>query len=415
MMQKESYLKTNGTSSLKKIGGVRIKQIKQNVHSVLFDDNKKLFLIGTAHVSADSVKLVEDTIGDIKPDAVAIELDEQRYKSITNSETYKNIDIVQIIKKKQLFFFIGQFVMASFQKKISEKTGSTPGLEFKKAAELAEQIGARLVLADRNIGVTLKRAFRLTPFRHKIKFLAGLLLAGDDEDIDAASIEELKTGDMLESVVKSFEDELPITKQVLIDERDEYLAREIKANLGAVTVAVVGAGHVSGILKCLQNNEPANNWQKEKLNEVPAPSKVGKILPWIIPAVVIGVIVWGFFNGNREAAEGAILYWILINGSFAAIGCIIALAHPLTVVAGFVAAPITSLNPTIGAGFVTAIVQTLLVKPRVMDFEEIQNRALSVKKWWSNRITRIFLVFICSSIGSAIGTFAALPALRKIF
>jgi len=389
-----------------------IEELKQNVHLLHFENGKKLYLLGTAHVSESSIELVEETIREYNPDTICVELDEQRHKSITKKNLYEDLDIIKIIRKKQLFFFIGQFVMASYQKKISEKTGSKPGMEFKRAIELADITDSKLVLADRNIGTTLKRAFRLTPFWHKMKFLGSLFVA-DDEELDNINIEELKSKDAIDSIVQSFADELPVTKKVLIDERDQYLTCEIQNNLGDITVAVVGAGHVPGMLKCFENK--ISDETKEEINFVPPATLAGKLIPWIIPAIVITVFIWGFIYGRKDIAGEVMLFWILANGTLTAIGCLLSFAHPLTVIAGFIAAPITSLNPTIGAGFVTAIVQTFISKPRVSDFEQIQNNALKIRQWWTNRITKIFLVFLLSSIGSSIGTFVALPALTKLF
>ncbi len=178
-------------------------------------------------------------------------------------------------------------------------------------------------------------------------------------------------------------------------------------------MAVVGAGHVPGMLKLLTGEMDPS--RKDEISFVPPPSIFGKIIPWLIPAIVVGLITWGFMSGRKDVAADAVYYWIMANGILTAIGCVLALAHPLTILAGFVAAPLTSLNPTIGAGFVTALVQTFLVKPRILDFEQIQNKTLGFRNWWSNRITRIFLVFILSSIGSTIGTFVALPFLTQLF
>jgi len=389
-----------------------ITEEKQNVNLLTFPDGKKLYLIGTAHVSSSSIDLVEETIREVQPDTICVELDEQRHKAMTKKKLYEDLDIIEIIRKKQLFFFIGQFIMASYQRKISEKTGSKPGMEFRKAIEMAEITGARLILADRNIGTTLKRAYRMTPFWHKIRFLASLF-AADDSDFDDIDIEELKTQDAIINIVKTFEDELPTAKKVLIDERDQYLTAEIQANLGTLTVAVVGAGHVPGMLNEFQNR--IGEEKKLELNIVPPPSSAGKIIPWIIPLIFIALIAWGFMSGRKDVAQDVVIYWIAVNGTLTALGCLLAFAHPLTMLTGFIAAPITSLNPTIGAGFVTAIVQTFLVKPRVRDFEEIQEKTLRFRNWWTNRVTKIFLVFILSSIGSSIGTFVALPALRKLF
>jgi len=386
--------------------------IEQNVHKLEFSDSKILYLIGTAHVSENSADLVVRKIEEIKPDLVCIELDSQRKESISQKNKYENIDIFKIIRNKQLFFFIGQFIMASFQKKMSEKTGSKPGNEFIKAIETCENNNIDIALIDRNIGTTLKRAWRLTPFIHKFKFLGGLLFS-DDEDFKDIDIEELKTKDAIDTMVKAFGDELPIAKRVLIDERDTYLTWGIQNSIKGTTIAVVGAGHVPGILK--QINEKVDDAQKESIDFVPPPSLISKLLPWIIPGIVLLLFIWGFTLGRKEIASEALMYWILINGSLTSIGCALSFAHPLTIIAGFIAAPITSLNPTIGAGFVTALIQAFLAKPRVRDFEQINSKSLRLRDWWRNRVTKIFLVFILSSIGSAIGTFVALPALLKFF
>lgn len=389
-----------------------VSNVEQNVDCLEFESGEKLYIVGTAHVSASSSELVDTVIRQYEPDTVCIELDEQRYKSITQRNKYENINILEIIKKKQLFFFIAQFLLASFQKKISDQTKSKPGDEFKQAIKVTEEINAKLVLADRNIGTTLKRAWRLTPFRHKMKLFFSLFWA-DDEEIDAEKIEELKTGNAIDEMVKTFSKDLPATKEVMIDERDTFLVSEIQNNLGKITVAVVGAGHVPGMLKKFKNF--ISNDEKEKINFVPPKSIIGKIIPWIIPAVIVVVFALGFVYGRREVAGDVLVFWVLANGILSALGCLLSLSHPVTIIVGFIAAPITSLNPTIGAGMVTAFVQTFLVKPRVMDFEEIQEGHMKITRWWKNRVTKIFLVFVLSSIGSSIGTFVALPALVKFF
>lgn len=384
---------------------------EQNVHLLEFDDGKKLFLVGTAHVSQQSCELVERIITDIKPDTVCIELDEQRHRAMTQKAVYENIDIIEIIKKRQLFFFIGQFLLASYQKKISEKTGSRPGLEFEQANKLAVESNARIVLADRNIGITLKRAWRLTTLGRKFKTFFSLLFA-DDDKIGEKDIEELKQSDAIDEMINEFAKELPDAKRVLIDERDIYLAHSIQKNLGEVTVAVLGAGHIPGIIENLSRDIPDS--EKQKICVIPESGVIEKIIPWIIPLIIVGIFAAGFFFGNRKVAGDVLVFWILINGILSAVGTLLAFGHPLTILAAFVGAPITSLNPTIGVGIVTSFVQTLVCKPRVKDFEEVQNGALKIVRWWKNRLTRIFLVFILSSIGSVIGTWVGLPVLMRI-
>lgn len=389
-----------------------IEETEQNIHRVLYENGNQLYLIGTAHVSKNSAELVESKILEITPDVVCIELDGQRFNSIKNRNKYENIDIFKIIKNKQLFFFIGQFIMSSFQKKISEKTGSRPGEEFIRAINVAEENGIRLALIDRNIGTTLKRAWRLTPLRHKFRFLGSLLFSESDE-FDNIDIEQLKKSDAIETLVKSFSEELPETKKVLIDERDLYLAYGIQRNLGEKTVAVVGAGHVAGILGYLR--EEISDQDKESIDFIPEKSKTGIILQWSIPVLILVIFIWGFFCGNKEVAENFVVIWILAHGLLTVLGCLISLAHPLTILTGFIASPITALHPAIGAGMATALVQAIVVKPRVKDFEQLNGNTLRFKQWWENRLTKIFLVFLFSSIGSSIGTFIALPALINFF
>lgn len=389
-----------------------IEAIEQNIHKITFENEKQLFLIGTAHVSKNSADLVESRIHEIKPDIICIELDEQRFNSIKNRNKYENIDIFKIIKNKQLFFFIGQFIMSSFQKKISEKTGSRPGEEFIRAINISESENIPLALIDRNIGTTLKRAWRLTPVKHKFRFM-GSMLFSDNEEFDNLDIEQLKKSDAIETLVKSFSEELPETKKVLIDERDLFLAYGIQKNLADKTIAVVGAGHVPGILKYL--GEEISDDEKDNINFIPERSKTASIMKWIVPALIMLIFIWGFFSGNKEVVKDFALIWILAHGLLTVLGCMISLAHPLTIITGFIASPITSLNPTIGAGFVTALVQAIMVKPRIKDFEQLNNNSLHFKQWWENRLTKIFLVFLFSSIGSSIGTFVALPALISFF
>ncbi len=389
-----------------------IERLSDGLHRLMFDDGRVLYLIGTAHVSKESVLLVEKTIRDVAPDTICVELDDKRLASMMKKHVFDDLDIIKIIRAKQLFYFIGQFILSSYQKKIAEKTGSIPGAEFKRAVELANETGATLVLADRDIGITLKRAWRLTRFFDKMKFLASLFIR-DEKDIESADIESMKNPDAIDNLIKGFGDELPVTKEVLIDERDVYLAASIQRQRGNVTIAVVGAGHVPGMLRQFEKFIPEE--KIAEINFVPPPSTFAKVAPWVIPLVIIAVFAYGFLFGRRDLAGEALMYWIVVNGSLAALGCLLARAHPLTIVAGFIAAPITSLNPTIGAGFVTALVQTFASKPRVKDFDQLQGGAMKIRQWWQNRLTIVFLVFIFSSIGSSMGTFIALPFLSRIF
>ncbi|MBO7127655.1 TraB/GumN family protein [bacterium] len=385
---------------------------KTNLNKITFDDGKELYLIGTAHVSGDSVKFVEECINEFEPDTVAVELDKNRMDVLKNRRKYEETDIIDIFKKKKVLFFTVQLIMSGYQKKIAEKTGSAPGSEFKKAIELAEEKDLKLVNADRDISVTLKRTINAMTFKEKVKFFTGMLF-GDDKDVDEKAIEELKKGDMLMQIIGEMQDEFPSLKRTILDERDRYLAANIAQNLGEKTVAVVGAAHVPGILRRLQEEKPEED-SLDDINFVPKGSKVTKIIPWIIPLLIIGMFIYGFFNGNAPDTLEAAIWWVVINGTLSALGCALALGHPLTILAGFIAAPITSLNPTIGAGIVTGFVQLYLVRPRVIDLETVSQDTMHLKGWWKNKLSRTLLVSLFSSIGSSIGTFAALPFLMKL-
>lgn len=385
---------------------------KTNLNKITFDDGKVLYLIGTAHVSGDSVKFVEECINEFEPDTVAVELDKNRMDVLKNRKKYEETDIIDIFKKKKVLFFTVQLIMSGYQKKIAEKTGSAPGSEFKKAIELAEEKDLKLVNADRDISVTLKRTINSMTFKEKVKFFTGMLF-GDDKDVDENAIEELKKGDMLMQIIGEMQDEFPSLKRTILDERDRYLAANIAQNLGGKTVAVVGAAHVPGILRRLQEEKPEED-SLEDINFVPKGSKVTKMIPWIIPLLIIGMFIYGFFNGNVPDTLEAAIWWVVINGTLSALGCALALGHPLTILAGFVAAPITSLNPTISAGIVTGFVQLYLVRPRVIDLETVSQDTMHLKGWWKNKLSRTLLVSLFSSIGSAIGTFAAIPFLMKL-
>ncbi len=389
-----------------------VSEIKQNLTKIDFQDGKVLYLIGTAHVSGESVQLVEECINEFSPDTIAVELDRNRLDVIRNRKKYEETDIIEIFKKGKALFFASQILLSSYQKKIAEKTGVAPGAEFRRAVEMAEERNAQLVTADRDISITLKRTMRSMTFREKAKFFGGLFM-GDDKDIDKESIEELKKGDLLMSLIGEMGDEFPSVKRSILDERDAYLAVNIIKDLGNVTVAVVGAAHVPGILKHIQS-EKTENIDLSEMENIPPASKSSKIIPWIFPVLIGLLFVWGFFYGDTHDTAEAAISWILITGSLSAAGCMLAFGHPATILSGFLAAPVTTLNPAIGVGMVTGLVQLYFVRPVVKDLENATADTTNWKGWWKNRLTRALLVSLFSSIGASIGTFVAFPMMMKI-
>jgi pheromone shutdown-related protein TraB len=214
-------------------------------------------------------------------------------------------------------------------------------------------------------------------------------------------VEKMKNKDQLENVLETFSETFPEVKKRLIDERDICLASKIRTAPGKTIVAVVGAGHVPGILSHIQNN----NLQTDTLMEVPPKSIIPSILKWVIPMLIIILLITGFVKGETQFAMQSIYIWILVNGILAGIGSALALAHPVTIIASFISAPITSLNPMIAAGWVAGLVQAWVKKPTVSDFEDLPNDILSLKGFWMNPVSKILLIVVLANIGSSLGTF----------
>jgi pheromone shutdown-related protein TraB len=366
--------------------------------------------VGTAHVSKESAQLVSDIIETEKPDTVCVELCDARYQSIRQKDKWMDTDIIKVIKEKKSFLLLSNLLLASFQKRIANKFDIVPGAEMIKAIDAGEAIGANIHLADRNIRITLAKTWRAMGLWDKIKLLFQLVLSmGEIGDISEEDIEKMKQEDVLETLLADVGKSLPVLKDILIDERDQFLTHKIRTAPGKKIVAVVGAGHVPGIKKYWNTEVDV-----ERLNQVPPKGKLSDILKWIIPLGILILFVWGFYHGGAHAGTNMITWWVMANGILAGLGALIALAHPLTILSSILAAPLTSLNPMIAAGWVSGLVEAFSRKPKVRDFENLPNDILSIKGFWKNKITRILLVVVFTNLGSSIGTFVAIPLMVKV-
>ena len=378
---------------------------------VLTFGERTITLIGTAHVSAESVAQVENTIKELKPDSVAIELDEKRADSIRNKDKYRELDIVKVLRRGEGFLLLSNLVLSSFQRRMGQSVGVNPGDEMLAAMRVADEMGIPSVMADRAIQVTLKRAWAKNSFWGKCKLLSTLLSSAfSKEDMSAQDIENIKQKNEMDSMMNELADYMPVVKEVLIDERNVYLAQHIWDSPGNKVVAVLGAGHLDGVVENLEKiaagGEASANIKQSisEIDQVPAKGVGAKLLGWIIPIAIIGLIVAGFIYGGTQLGTKMIKSWILWNGSCAAILTLLAFGHPVTIVVAFLSAPITSLCPFIGCGFVTAIVQAFVCKPKVRDMETLQDD-VTFTGFYKNRILRILLIFILSSLGSSVATF----------
>ena len=389
-----------------------ILQIKypEDVH-LIKKGGREFIIVGTAHISRQSADLVREVIENEKPDVVCVELDEKRMIALSEKNRWENLDLKNIIRQKQLSTLIVNLVLSSYQKKLGEKLGVTPGTELLEAVNTSKENNIPIELCDREVRITLRRAWNSMSFWQKLKFLFGGL-AGifEKQELTEEKLAELRSKDVLSEMMDELGKAMPVLKEVIIDERDQYIAQKMKESKGEKIVSVVGAGHVKGIIKTLESNVSID---LEKIEVIPAASSIAKIIGWGIPLIIIGSILFiGYSKGISEAGDNT-LFWILANGIPSALGALIAVAHPLTVLAAFFAAPITSLSPLIGAGYVAAFVQAYFQPPIVKDFQSVSENAKKLSMWWKNKLLKVLLVFILASLGSVLGTWVGLVEIVK--
>ncbi len=380
----------------------------KDIHYISLND-KDIFLIGTAHISRASAEMVKNFIIEEKPDSVCVELCQSRYQSITNPEKWKNMDIITIIKQKKALLLLVNLILSAFQKRLARQLGLNPGQEMIEAIKAAQENNINLVLADRDIQITFARIWKKLGFFGKFRLLFMLLLSiFSQEDISEEEIERLKSEDVLTAALNDLAVSFPRLKSSLIDERDQYLAEKIKNAPGKKIVAVVGAGHIPGIKKEIYKEHDLNS-----LTYVPKSANWVKWALWAIPIAIIVMII-STFRVSTISGVNQILQWLIWNGSLAALGALITAAHPLSILTAFLAAPITSLNPLLAAGWFAGIVEAIVRKPRVEDFEDLGN-ITTFRDFFRNRVTKILLVVALTNLGSSFGTFIGGAKIIQIF
>jgi pheromone shutdown-related protein TraB len=367
-------------------------------------------LVGTAHVSQKSVDLVEEKIRTGEYDRIAIELCPPRFQNMVQKSMWKSLDIYQILRQGKGSLLLVNLALTAYQKRLAEKIGVEPGQEMMKAIELSAEYDLPLVVIDRDITTTLQRMYRKVSFWQKLKLFSSLIASiFIGEEVTEQQIEDLKEGDMLHSLVEEFGEVLPSVKKVLIDERDLFMVGKLiemtkPADGPKNILAMVGAGHLIGMLPAFDN--PPAPQTLEELDVRPPPSKTGYYVGWGIGLFILSMFGVGYLRSPELGTE-LVLQWIVINGGLSALGAAIAFAHPVSILAAFLAAPLTSLNPTIGAGMVVGIVESYIRKPKVADFESMRGDIAHFSMWWKNGVIRVFLIFFFANIGSMIGTFVA--------
>ena len=369
--------------------------------TVLQYEGREIHLVGTAHISQKSVEEVQRVIADVKPDTVCVELDEARYKSMFDENQFRKLDIFQVIREKKVLFLLASLVLTSFQRRMGDRLGVKPGAELRQAVASAKELGAELVLADRNIQATLKRSWHNLSLVDRFKLMGAMTGSFfGEEEITEAQVEALKERDTINDAMQALAKEMPRLQIPLIDERDRFMMSAIQDAPGKKIVAVVGNGHVQGMIQYLGKEA-----DREALSVIPTPSLLSRSIKWLIPALIVGAF---FFSSNDRSGDDftQMLYaWLIPNAVGAAVLSLVAGAKLLTALVAAIASPITSLNPLIGAGVVAALVEAKLRKPTVEDCEGINEALLSLKGMYMNSFTRVLLVFVGASLGSALGAY----------
>jgi pheromone shutdown-related protein TraB len=371
--------------------------------------NKELILVGTAHVSKQSVEEVKSAILENKPDIVAVELCQARYSILKNPKIWSQTDIVKVIKEKKALVLLANLVMASFQKRIGDKLGIKPGEEIRAAVTAAEEMNIEVALIDRNISVTLQRLWHKISFKEKVLLMWDLLNSlFAAEDVGEEDIEKLKSKDALSLIMEEIGTKIPTVKKVLLDERDMYMAKKIADLPDKKVLAVVGAGHTEGILDKIKN--PIDDISVLEY----VPQKKKNLWGWIFSFLILTLVGVGFFHGGNAQGYEMIKWWFLSTMFFTAIATSLALAHPVTILVATIVSPLTTLNPALASGWFAGLSEAYFKRPKVSDFETLSDDILSIKGFWKNAITRILIIVTFANIGSSIGVFVAMPILTRI-
>jgi pheromone shutdown-related protein TraB len=368
-------------------------------------------LLGTAHVSRASAEAVRSMLESEPFDAVAVELCESRFRSLRNPEAFRDLDLFQVIRQGKAGLVAANLALSAFQRRLAEQFGIEPGAEMKAAIDGAEARNVPVWLIDREVGVTLKRAYRSVGFLDRLAIVGGLgasLLTR--EDVSEDEIEKLKQGDLLGSMFNEFARESPPLYEALIAERDRFMTASLRDEVAHRPVkrvlVVIGAGHLAGIERELGAQiEPAQPL-KEKLSTLPPASPWPK---WIAIGllVVVALAIGIAFSRGATLGADALRDWVLFTGGCAALGAIAGGGHPLSVLAAFVVAPLKPFRPGVPTGAVSAATELWLHRPRVADFDTLRDDVIHWTGWWKNRVSRTLLVFMLTNLGTMVGEYLA--------
>ncbi len=363
---------------------------------------REIVVLGTAHVSRESVDLVRNAVSELRPDAVCVELDPKRFEALSRPDRFEALDLREVIRTRQLATLGLNLALASYQRSLGVALGVKPGAELLEAARCAEAEGIPVALCDRDVRITLRRAWRALSFWKRMLLISTFAAAlFEREELSEEDLRELRRTDVLSRLLQELGQAFPGLKQVLIDERDAYLAERIRETPGRRLLAVVGAGHVAGLVRTLETGASVD---LAALSTTPTATRLTHLLGWGIPALMLlSVVAIGMRDGSSVAGEN-VAFFALATGLPSAAGTLLALGHPVTVLSALLLAPLTAISPLIGIGHVTALVQSWVRPPFVRELSSALDDLGSARGLWQNRLLRVLLVFTLSTLGGMIGT-----------
>ncbi len=376
-------------------------------------DGTTYYIVGTAHVSQRSVDEVRAVIAMVEPDLVCVELDKARFEALTKDSAFRDLDVFKVVREGRGLYLLGHLALSSYQRRIGATLGVKPGAELLAATAAATEKGIPVELIDRDINITLRRTWRNLGLWKRSQLLTSLVVGWeDDDDKDkkkgkdeppkgiGEQIEDLKEPEALSQMLAKLGEKVPEIKTPLIDERDQYLASKlVEAGTGKKrVVAVVGAAHVPGMLPQI-----GKTIDRAKLDAIPPPSLVWTIIKWLIPALFIGALIYGWKWSESSSISELMLAWILPTSIGAGTLTLLAGGSLFSVVSALVVAPIAAIHPLLGTGMVVGVVEAWRRKPSVADCERLPEDIQSFKGFWRNPVTRILLIAVASGIGTAVG------------
>ena len=385
--------------------------------------NDNIILIGTAHISKESVEEVRQAIEKYKPTVVAVELCQSRYKALTEKDRWENTPVTQLLRSNRAYLILAQTFLSSIQRRLGKEYGVEPGSEMIAACDEAKKQNLEIALVDRDITITLKRAWRKMGIREKFRvaweFLKGMV-GYDEEDLENLDLEELMKQDVITAMMQEFGEFAPSAANVLIHERDTYISKKIlEASAKGRVVAVVGAGHLNGIKEHLEHTDqlptdltPLEDVPKKRINTT-------KVVAVAIPAIFFALMAWIVITTGQNAwnsIANLFLWWFLLHGCLAAIGAASARGHPLSIGVAFIAAPFTSFQPFFRSGWLAGLTEAKFRMPLVKDFREL-SRIETMKEFFRNKVIHLLMVVALTNVGSIIATvtfFAASPWLVHV-